>query len=304
MKGRRRWPTKGVARSLYVKCWVAMRLSKPQDALKHALAALPYFEMLGDGKGAETTLNTLGLIYSELGELSEAHTHFLSRYRLCMGRGDEGEAEALLNLGYIHDYLGSHADALGYYLKSWALFATCGSLLNQARLLNNVGYSYYRLEEHEAALEHYRKSLVLSEGDANLYALLLDNMALAFEKLGDFDKALSYQQQSLSRREAQEDERGVAYSLDSLGSIRPWDKRVGRRGVSSGVWRLKRRSVTRRARRKRCCSWVTYGLTKSRRSGRCPYCSARSIPRRVLVIKKVSTARIKHCPRRSRVRVS
>ena len=209
----------GVALSLYVRCNLSLRLSNPQGALKDALAALPHFEALGDGRRTQNTLNMLGLISSELGELSEALHYFLARYYLCEGRGDEDEAEALQSLGYIHDYLGNHADSLAYNLKSWQLSTASGDRDGETRLLNNIGYSYYRLGQYDEALEHYRKALDLNGADENLRALLLDNMALAFEKLGDLTNALAYQQQSLSLREAQGDKRGVSYSLDSLGSI-------------------------------------------------------------------------------------
>ena len=122
-------------------------------------------------------------------------------------------------MGYIHDYLGNHADSLAYNLKSWKLCTASGNRDGETRLLNNIGYSYYRLGRFEAALEHYRKALGLNGADENLHALLLDNMALAFEKLGNVADALAYQRQSLSFREAQGDKRGVSYSLDSLGSI-------------------------------------------------------------------------------------
>ncbi len=209
----------GMACSLYVRSHLSLRLSNPQGALKDALAALPHFEALGDGRRIENTLNVLGVINSELGELNEALHYFLARYYLCEGRGDGDEAEALQNLGYIHDYLGNHADSLAYNLKSWKLCTASGDRNGEARLLNNIGYSYYRLGQFEEALEHYRKALNLDEADSNLHALLLDNTALAFEKLGDFENALAYQQQSLHRREAEGDKRGVSYSLDSLGSI-------------------------------------------------------------------------------------
>ena len=235
----------GVALSLYVRCNLFLRLSNPQQALKDALAALPCFEALGDGRRVENTLNMLGLISSELGDLNRALYYYLARYQLCEGRGDASEAEALQSLGYIHDYLGDHADALAYNLKSWQLRTASGNREGEAHLLNNIGYSYYRLGHFEEALEHYHKALSLgaagrneagkneagkneaAENEAgkngageNLRALVLDNMALALEKLGDFASALAYQQQSLDLREALCDKRGISYSLDSLGSIR------------------------------------------------------------------------------------
>ena len=208
----------GVGRSLYTRSRLFLQLSNPQSALADASAALLHFEALDDRWRTESTLNLLGLINSELGNLSAAHKYFLARYQLCAGRGGEAEAEAFLNLGYIHDYLGNHTDALSSYLKSQKLSSGRASSVDEARLLNNIGYSYYRLDQQTEALEHYRKALALSKADQNLYALLLDNIALALEKLGHYEHALEQQQQSLNLRKLLADKRGVSYSLDSLGS--------------------------------------------------------------------------------------
>ncbi len=209
----------GVALSLYVRSDLSWRLSNPRGALADALAALPYFEALGDRQRIENTLNMLGVIYSELGELDTALHHYLARYHLCEGRGDASEAEALQSLGYIHDYLGNHAESLAYNLKSWQLCALHGDLDGETRLLNNIGYCYYRLNQHEDALEHYRKALASGKADSHLHALLLDNTALALKQLGDLQNALEHQQQSLALRQKNGDKRGISYSLDSLGSI-------------------------------------------------------------------------------------
>ena len=209
----------GVARSLYTKSWLAVCRSNPQEALIHAHAALPQFEALNDPQGTENTLNALGIIYSELGELDQALKYFLARYHLCEGRNDKSEAEALQNLGYIYDYLGNSADALAYHFKSWKVCTACGDRAVETELLNNIGYSYYRLGQYEDALNYYRRGLALSKPGSNLYALILDNMALALEKLGDLDNALERQRQSLNLRKALDDRRGISYSLDSLGSI-------------------------------------------------------------------------------------
>ena len=86
--------------------------------------------------------------------------------------------------------------------------------------LNNVGYMHYRLGQHQEALMHYGQALSFEDvGDGQLHALLLDNTGLAYEKLGDYAKALDYQHKSLAIREATGDRWGVGDSLDGLGSV-------------------------------------------------------------------------------------
>ena len=175
----------GLARSLNIRGRCQLRLANSEAALKDASEALAQFEALADDEGTEEALTTLGIIESDLGHFTEALSYFLARYQLCRGRGDAREATALGNLGIVHDYLGDYATGLDYHLRGWRVSKGCGDALGEKFSLNNVGYMHYRLGQYEEALTHYFKALTFEHvGDRNLHALLLDNIGLAYEKLG------------------------------------------------------------------------------------------------------------------------
>lgn len=210
----------GLARSRNIRSRCHLRLANPEAARNDASEALAQFEALGDEEGTEDALTTLGLIELNLGHFTEALGYFLASYGLCRGRGDKREAVALGNLGVIYDYLGDYATSLDLHLRSWSVSKGCNNVLGEKVSLNNVGYMHYRLGQFDEALTHYFRALSFEGvGDPNLHALLLDNIGLAYEKLEDYASALSYQQKSLTIREALDDRWGVAASLDGLGSV-------------------------------------------------------------------------------------
>jgi len=210
----------GLARGLNVRSRCHLRLANPEAALKDASEALAQFQALADQEGTEDAFTTFGVIELDRGHFTEALSHFLAAHRLCKGRGDKREAVALGNLGVVHDYLGDYAISLDYHRRSWSVSKRCGdNALGEKVSQNNVGYMNYRLGQYEGALTHYFSALTLEHvGDQQLHALLLDNIGLAYEKLGDYPSSLNYQQESLKIREATGDRWGIGDSLDGLGS--------------------------------------------------------------------------------------
>lgn len=211
----------GLAYSLNVRSRCRLRLADPVAALEDVSAALALFRALEDEVGIGAALTTFGIIELDRGHFEEALRHFLAAHNLCEGRADTREAIALGNLGAIYDLLGDYAAALDCHLRSWSVSRRHGDGgVGEKFSQNNVGYMHYRLGQYEEALSHYFAALKLEGvGDQQLHALLLDNVALAYEKLGDHERALSYQQQSLGVREATGDQRGVGTSLAGLGSV-------------------------------------------------------------------------------------
>ncbi len=211
---------RGTAQSLNIRSRCQLRLCNPDAALKDASAALKAFAALDDEEGREAVLSTFGIIEMDRSHYPEALEHFLASHRLCQGRGDKREAVALSNLGVVYDYLGDYTASLDLHLRSWHISREGDNPLGEKISLNNVGHMHYRLGQSDEALTHYFSALSLEHvGDRQLHALLLDNIGLAYEKLGDFPQALRYQQESLDIREATGDQRGMGDSLDDLGSV-------------------------------------------------------------------------------------
>ena len=61
--------THGLAHSLLTKGYCQMRLSELDEALANVAEARAFFEQLGDREGLQRSLNTLGIIYGDSGDL-------------------------------------------------------------------------------------------------------------------------------------------------------------------------------------------------------------------------------------------
>ncbi|MEL7039273.1 MAG: tetratricopeptide repeat protein, partial [Cyanobacteria bacterium J06592_8] len=89
-----------------------------------------------------------------------------------------------------------------------------------ASSLNNLGNAYRRLGQYQEAIEYYQQSLTIAReiGDRNGEAASLGNLGIAYRRLGQYEKAIEYYQQSLAIFQEIGDRKGVASSLNNLGN--------------------------------------------------------------------------------------
>ena len=211
---------RGLAVSQLVKGYCHFRQADYKAALEDVGAATEFFQTNKDRSNLQRSLNTLGIIYGQTGDLTNALKVFLRTLRLCQQLSDaEGEANALNNLAIIYVYFGDYPTALGYYLKGLGIYREIGSSEGELKALQNVGVVYFELGRHKEALEYFMSCLDLLEDsdDQHTFALALMNVGRTYHQLGDSEAALSHQRDSLSIMRSQEDTSGVSYALDELG---------------------------------------------------------------------------------------
>ncbi len=85
--------------------------------------------------------------------------------------------------------------------------------------LNRLGICCEYLGQYEKAISYQQQSLEIEEeiGNRQGVAISLGNLGLCYDSLGQYEKAISYQQQSLEISEEIGDRQGVAKSLANLG---------------------------------------------------------------------------------------
>jgi CHAT domain-containing protein/Tfp pilus assembly protein PilF len=143
-------------------------------------------------------------------------------------------ADAAERLGWLR----RAADALhesgwsGYCRSDWrgaqaawehelALRESRGDRAGVARTLGNLGSIYEALGDYPKALEYQERSLKLEEelGNRAGVATALGNLGNIYGRLGDSTKALEYQERSLKLEEELGDRAGVAATLGNIGLI-------------------------------------------------------------------------------------
>jgi diguanylate cyclase (GGDEF)-like protein len=211
----------GIAYSLVTQCFALFRLSRYKQALELGQEALELFKELQDSKGQQRTLNTLGMIYAESGDLTGALRVFLQTQKLCETLGEiKGEADALNNIAIVYSYLGDYVNSLESQLKSLALSHQIGFRIGEMKSLINIATLYLEQNKPAEALEYLKQSLALrSEEDPHTYGVALGNLARAYRGLGELQQGLQSGLEALKVMDSLGDTASASYTLNELGNI-------------------------------------------------------------------------------------
>ena len=99
---------------------------------------------------------------------------------------------SLLNsVGYLYSALGEKEQALDYYNQALPLRRAVGDRAGEAGTLNNIGGVYDALGEKEQALDYYNQALPLKQavGDRWGESIIRFNMGILYAQLGELAKA-------------------------------------------------------------------------------------------------------------------
>jgi tetratricopeptide (TPR) repeat protein len=104
-----------------------------------------------------------------------------------------------------------------------AVYQQLGNQRRESLLLNDLALAWDNLGEKRKALDFYEQALPLyrAVGDRSGEAVTLNNIGMAWDALGEKRKALDYLEQALSLRRAVGDRSGEATTLNNIGGT--WD---------------------------------------------------------------------------------
>lgn len=176
-------------------------LKEYQTALQHYEKALQILSNSGFVELAAVTMFKVARTHRLIGNFDQALTHFQQSLKLSReAKKKRTEASALNELALIHAARGNRAKTVAQYHKLIRFYATGSDRRGQATALNNSGDFLLSLGETRGALRAYEQALPLTESTGDKVALVtnLYNLARANRKLGNFDKALSYIDRSIS----------------------------------------------------------------------------------------------------------
>jgi tetratricopeptide (TPR) repeat protein len=202
-------------------------------ALERYAEAAALWEATGDDDGAARAAAMhvcAGDVHFLLSEYSQA----ISRYERALSLAERAGAaaarvEVLINLGYVHIYLGDNRAALRYAKQALALLgrlgprarAEAGARRAEAWALNSLGETHYSLGNLRASLGFFERALKLwsSAGDRRGQALAHINMGYSLSDLGERQQAAEHYREALRRWTAVDDRRGVALAQTALGGV-------------------------------------------------------------------------------------
>ncbi|NJK75210.1 MAG: tetratricopeptide repeat protein [Microcoleus sp. SU_5_6] len=184
--------------------------------------ALKLYRETGDRAKQAIALNSIGLVYSLLGEQQKALAYLNQSLPLSQAAGDRKQvASTISNFGFVYLKLGEKQKALEYFKQSLPLARAAGDRSGEAITLTNIGNTYSDLGEKQQALEYYRQSLPLTRavGDRRGEAITLNNIGKVYSDLGEPQTALEHYNRSLSLSRELGDRTQEATTLNNIAVV-------------------------------------------------------------------------------------
>ncbi|MGD9930627.1 MAG: ATP-binding protein [Mangrovibacterium sp.] len=144
--------------------------------------------------------NSLAAYYMNVGEYDMAVQLFRETVEKATDAGlEDRAATAQLNLGSILTNRGERTKGLRHLLEALAYFEKEGDPQIIARILNNVAVNYHAWKDYDKALEFYERTLVTYRelGDFVGQAIVINNIGEIYKDKKEYQKALSYYQSTL-----------------------------------------------------------------------------------------------------------
>jgi signal transduction histidine kinase len=134
---------------------------------------------------------------------------------------EQQKAICELSIGKYQYIMGSHEQALTWYLKSLRTYEALEDKNGQATVLNEIGTLVKKQGNIEKSATYFQNALklALQSNDSTQIANSMNNLGIAMEMLGKTDEALKLYNQSADIKRSLNDLNGLSYNLDNLGML-------------------------------------------------------------------------------------
>lgn len=173
-----------------------------KNAVDYNLKSMRLYDKVGDKFGMAVDELSLGNICLQQKIFTEAKTHYLKAIEY--NRASKNlllfEAQALVNIGNIHNYKEEYDEALKYYNDAIPIFEKNNESYARTVCLNNIG-TIYRLQNNVSeAMKLYREVLQIREGlhDEDGVGSVCENIGNVFSDRKQYDSALFYYNRALT----------------------------------------------------------------------------------------------------------
>ncbi len=146
-------------------------------------------------------LNSLAAYYMNVGEYDRSLGLFKEALEKAQVAGlKDREATARLNIGSILTNKGERTKGLRYLMEALKFFEEEGNIQIVARILNNVAVNYHSWKDYDKALEFYEKTLVTYRElkDYVGEAIVFNNIGEIYKDKGNYPEALKYYQETIN----------------------------------------------------------------------------------------------------------
>jgi len=189
------------------------------DVVIYWQESLNAFRSIGNKLGEANMLNNLGAVYFNEGDDQKALDNYLESLRVSEEIGDTLRiATALVNIGAVYFNKEKSRDmAFDYYLRALPLSEELGDFDAIATSAVNLGEIFLEHNDLDSALYYFemaREAYSKAEGGNIPYALM--NIGRVYAKQGDYQQAISYQNDAFEIAEQRDAKLEMAQSLKNL----------------------------------------------------------------------------------------
>lgn len=192
-----------------------------REAITKYQAALKLWRTLKDVDAEGQTLNALGEIYYQLGDLKQALEYMNTAIPLFRASGNRrGEVGSLNTLSVVYFFSGQPEKALENYNQTLPLARAIKDHITEARILSGLGVVLPKLGEIPKALEALNEllSLSLKMGNKSGEAMAHNNIGLINVGQGRLRDAIEHYTQTLSVLQVTGDRFNQATILNNIGN--------------------------------------------------------------------------------------
>ncbi len=157
-----------------------------------------------------------------------------------------GEAETINSMALVYQEIGKHKKALEYLKEVKGLYELRNDSVGTAIALENIANTYFELSMQnkmyaDSAVNYHNKSLIIfrKTGEKKEEANAVNNKGLVFQRTGNVDKALTFFNEALSLHKEMHNTVGQAYANSNIGNVymiqQDYDKAIYYYQVSIGL---------------------------------------------------------------------
>jgi eukaryotic-like serine/threonine-protein kinase len=190
-----------LARAQLVKGWAFDDQSQLKEAKEAYSAARQIFDEAGDGHGAATALNDLGIVLQKEGDLAGAEERLGQARDYFLQVGAENSfAAALTNLGEVYRFEGRLTEAEDLYRQALQIFRKTSRKDNEYITMNNLGGVLYQNGDFRGARKLFEDLLALRKvaADRTGMAFAKTNLADVLRVQGELDPAVTLHREALA----------------------------------------------------------------------------------------------------------
>ena len=209
------------ARSLFLIAEANRMKGENVIAFDYYFQSKKIFDQVSDKEGLAKCANSMGSVYSLLGDYTSALDFHLTALHFYEELDNNlGVASSLINSGVAYGKLEQKEIALENYFKALEISTRNDDLTNMVSALISIGNVYWYDKDNTEALSYFEKALATSR-EKNYKGenpgALLNNIGNVYRDLGDLNKATEYYLEALKISQEIGDQNQIAITLKNIG---------------------------------------------------------------------------------------